>query len=195
MGQYKALKTVKLEGVFQLCDHFDSEPLNMDSSAVKVVTDFTRRQPQVIAKDVDIDHALYMMKNGHVRSKLVVDDDDNFLGVVNCRDLTGRKVLSVAQRKQVSREDVCVEDVMVSKEELYAVPYEMVAKSTIGDVLETLQSLGLQHVLLVGSEGLRGMISASDIARALHIPVSILQKPTSFKEIFGVVSGKEDLAN
>ncbi len=39
------------------------------------------------------------------------------------------------------------------------------------------------------------MISASDIARALHIPVSILQKPTSFKEIFGVVSGKEDLAN
>ncbi|MEJ6473255.1 CBS domain-containing protein [Pseudoalteromonas piscicida] len=195
MGRYNALKTVKLEGTFQLCDHFDSEPLTMDSSALKVVTDFTRRQPQVIAKDVDIDHALYMMKNGHVRSKLVVDEGDNFLGVVNCRDLSGRKVLSVAQRKQISREDVCVEDVMVAKEALYAVPYEIVARSTIGDVLETLQSLGSQHVLLIGNEGLRGMISAGDIARALHIPVSILQKPTSFKEIFGVVSGREDLIN
>ncbi|GEK11830.1 MULTISPECIES: CBS domain-containing protein [Pseudoalteromonas] len=195
MGQYKALKTIKLQGEFPLCDHFDSEPLSLDSTALKVVTDFTRRQPQVISKDVDIDHALYMMKNGHVRSKLVVDDDDNFLGVVNCRDLSGRKVLSVAQRKQIPREEVCVEDVMTTKDDLHAVSYDVVAKSTIGDVLETLQQLGLQHVLLSGADGLRGMISASDIARALHIPVSILQKPTSFKEIFDVISGREDFTN
>ncbi|WP_234401283.1 CBS domain-containing protein [Pseudoalteromonas sp. T1lg23B] len=189
------MNTVKLAGVYNFCDYIDCERLTLDSSAENVVTDFTRRAPQVILKDVDIDHALYMMINGHVRSKLVIDHDDTFLGVVNSRDLTGRKVLSVAQKRSQSRSDLTVEDVMTSKADLHALPYSAIEEAKIGDILETLKEIGQQHVLLVGQDGgLRGMISASDIAKALHIPVNIFQKAHSFKEIFAIIHEHEEMS-
>jgi hypothetical protein len=40
---------------------------------------------------------------------------------------------------------------------------------------------------------LRGMISASDIARALHIPVNILQKAHSFKDIFSIIHEQQEM--
>jgi CBS-domain-containing membrane protein len=195
MGEYRAIKTIKLDDVFQFCDHFDSEPLSLSSSALKVVTDFTRRQPQVVAKDVDVDHALFMMVNGHVRSKLVVDHDDTFLGVVTAKDLTGRKVLATAQKKNIGRADLTVEDVMTKRAELQAMPYKLVEKAQIGDVIETMKDLGQQHVLLVDDAGsLRGLISVSDIARALHMPVNILEKARSFKSIFEIIHDREELS-
>lgn len=194
MGEFKKIDTVELKGVYQFCDHFDSDKLALSSSALKVVTDFTRRTPQVILKDVDVDHALFMMVNGHVRSKLVIDHDDTFLGVINSKDLTGRKVLTVAQKRNQSRSDLTVEDLMTKKSELRAMPYSMVENAQIGDVLETLKELGQQHILLTDTTGnLRGMISASDIARSLHIPVNILQKAHSFKEIFEIIHDKEEV--
>ncbi|CAH9054841.1 hypothetical protein PSECIP111951_01120 [Pseudoalteromonas holothuriae] len=194
MNEFKKLSTVKLENVYNFCNPYDSEPLLLESSALKVVTDFTRRAPQLILKDVDIDHALYMMVNGHVRSKLVIDHDDTFLGVVNSRDLTGRKVLSMAQKLSQARSDLSVEDVMTCKSELHALPYSSVKSAKIGDIIETLKDIGQQHVLLVNKRGgLRGMISASDIARALHIPVNILQKAHSFKEVFAIIHAHEDM--
>jgi len=194
MGEFKKIDTVELKGVYQFCDHFDSEKLDLKSTALKIVTDFTRRTPQVILKDVDVDHALFMMVNGHVRSKLVIDHDDTFLGVINSRDLTGRKVLTVAQKRNQSRSDLTVEDLMTKKSDLRAMPYSMVENSKIGDVLETLKGLGHQHILLVDEKGsLRGMISASDIARALHIPVNILQTAHSFKEIFEIIHDHQEI--
>ena len=194
MGEFKKIDTVELKGVYQLCDHFDSDKLNLSSCALKIVTDFTRRTPQVILKDVDVDHALFMMVNGHVRSKLVIDHDDTFLGVINSRDLTGRKVLTEAQKRNQSRNDLTVEDLMTKKSALRAMPYSMIENSKIGDVLETLKGLGHQHILLVDEKGgLRGMISASDIARALHIPVNILQTAHSFKEIFEIIHDHQEV--
>ncbi|KZN60066.1 hypothetical protein N473_25420 [Pseudoalteromonas luteoviolacea CPMOR-1] len=188
MSEFKLLNTTKLEGIYQFCEHYEGNPLSVFSSAEQVVTDFTRRQPQMILKDVDIDHALFMMVNGHVRCKLVIDHDDTFVGVVNSKDLTGRKVLTTAQKRNVVRSDLTVEDVMTTKSELHAMYYDCVKDARIGDILETLKELGHQHVLLMdGNQGLRGMISASDIARALHIPVNILQKAHSFKEIFEII--------
>jgi hypothetical protein len=106
MGKYTKLETVKLEGKYQLCDQFDSQRLELSSDATAVITDFSRRVPQVVSKDVDIDHALYMMVNGHVRSKMVVDYDDTFLGVINSKDLTGIKALSIAQQRNQARSDL-----------------------------------------------------------------------------------------
>ncbi|CCQ11755.1 hypothetical protein PALB_26560 [Pseudoalteromonas luteoviolacea B = ATCC 29581] len=194
MGEFQAINTIKLDNVFQFCDHLDSEPLSLSSSALKVVTDFTRRLPQVIMKDVDVEHALFMMVNGHVRSKLVIDHDDTFLGVVTAKDLTGRKVLATAQKRNVSRDDITVEDVMTKRSELQAMPYKLVETAKIGDVLETLRELGQQHVLLVGDKGaLRGMISAADIARALHMPVNILEHARSFKAIFEIIHDHDEI--
>jgi CBS domain containing-hemolysin-like protein len=58
--------------------------------------------------------------------------------------------------------------------------------ASVGDVIHTLQENGEQHCLVIDrkSHHIRGMISASDIARRLHLPVIIEQTPT-FASIFG----------
>ncbi|WP_372769452.1 hypothetical protein [Pseudoalteromonas sp.] len=77
---------------------------------------------------------------------------------------------------------------MLKKEDMRAINFSKIGNYTIGDVLTTLRNLGHQHILLIDTEHvLRGLISASDIARTLHIPISINEKAHTFKEIFDVV--------
>lgn len=191
MGDYSRVHTVSLSDVVHLCPQSLNEALDLDSSASYIVTDFANKTPQVIEKDVLIDDALYMMKMGHVRSKLVVDNNDNFLGIVSSSDLVSYKVLHIAQLRNQPRKDLTVENVMVKKDELYAIDFTKVSQISIGQVLETLKDLGNQHVLLIDQQKhLRGIISSTDIARALHIPVNINEKAHSFKEIFKVVYDK-----
>ena len=125
---------------------------------------------------------------GHVRSKIVIDHDENFMGVISSSDLSSYKVLHIAQLRNVSRGDLSVETLMLKKDEMRAIDFAKINNYTIGDVLATLKNLGQQHVLLIDKEHtLRGLISASDIARALHIPININEKAHTFKEIFDVV--------
>lgn len=188
MSDFRVIDTVSLEKVIDFCPQQSSEHLTPASNALYVVTDFTKRMPQLIDKDVLVDDALYMMKMGRVRSKMVIDAEGHFMGVVSSTDLSSAKVLNVAQLRNQSRSELTVENMMQSKERLPAINFNRMSSATIGDVLETLRELGHQHVLLVDSEQqLRGLISASDIARALKIPLNINEKAHSFKEIFDVI--------
>ncbi|GAA0366557.1 hypothetical protein GCM10009092_33640 [Bowmanella denitrificans] len=190
----KILKTQALGQVTQFCSTESVEPLNLDSAAVKVVTDFTRRSPQLIDKDVSVDQALFMMKKGHVKAKLVVDADEQFLGIVSFADLSSRKILMIANQRQQDRNELTVEDVMVPRRELQGISYAQLKNATIGDLVNTLRSLGEQHILLVDELGhLRGLISSSDIARALHIPLDISLKANSFRDIFNVLHEHTEL--
>ncbi|GAB3037741.1 CBS domain-containing protein [Bowmanella dokdonensis] len=192
---FKALKTHSLNNVLQFAASTSAEPLTLESPAWKVVTDFTRRNPQIIDKDVSVDQTLFMMKKGHVKSLLVVDADHQFLGVISFADLTSRKVLMIAAQKGLERQDLCVEDLMVTREHLHGIPYDRILNACIGDVVHTLRTLGEQHILLVDrDEKIRGLISAADIARALHIPLDIAPKAHSFKDIFDVLHEHRELA-
>ena len=192
---FKALKTHKLNNVLQFTASTSAEALNLNSPALKVVTDFTRRNPQVIEKDVSVDQALFMMKKGHVKSLLVVNAEQHFLGVISFADLTSRKVLMIAAQKGLERQDLCVEDLMVTRHYLHGIPYDRILNASIGDVVHTLRELGEQHILLTdGEDRIRGLISATDIARALHIPLDIAPKAHSFKDIFDVLHEHRELA-
>ncbi|GGO73811.1 CBS domain-containing protein [Bowmanella pacifica] len=190
----KILKTQALGQVTQFCATESAEPLNLDSAATKVVTDFTRRSPQLIDKDVSVDQALFMMRKGHVKSKLVVDAEQQFLGIVSFADLNSRKILMIANQRQQDRHELTVEDVMVPRSELHGIRYEHLKNATIADLVDTLRSLGEQHILLTDEQSrLRGLISSSDIARALHIPLDISLKASSFRDIFNVLHEHSEL--
>lgn len=188
MDSYNRIPTISMANAAQFVDAAQPTQLNLDSPAAWVTTDFTRRAPLVIEEDVKIDDAMYMMKKAHVKAKLVVDAQNRFLGIVGLRDLQSHKVLMAATRRQVPREDVTVHDVMTDKSHLHGFNYNELEGATIGDVLFTLKELGEQHVLLLDKDhSLRGMISAADIARALHIPLDIAQRAHSFAEVFQVL--------
>ncbi|MDE3272941.1 CBS domain-containing protein [Pseudoalteromonas sp. G4] len=188
MTDFRVIETIPMSNVQSISSMCDTEALDISSNASHIVTDFNQKRPQFIEKDVLVDEALYMMKMGHVRSKIVIDHDENFMGVISSSDLSSYKVLHNAQLRNVPRADLTVENLMVKKEDMRAINFSKISNYTIGDVLATLRNLGQQHVLLIDQDhALRGLISASDIARVLHIPININEKAHTFKEIFDVV--------
>ncbi len=150
------------------------EQLTLESSALHVFTDFKDTKPLVIEADVSITELVLLMRKSHVRMKVVVDSDNKFMGIITLDDVQERYIVQKVS-EGYTRQELLVSDFMQKKQNLKACEYHDIAKATIQDVLETLQHNKQQHCLVIDREAhkIRGVISATDIARMLHIDVDI----------------------
>lgn len=195
MQTYHELKPVSL-GSYHRLSHPETESLSLDSPASDIVTRFDHTRPFALELDVGIDDALLLMKKAHVRSVIVMDGAEQFKGIISVADLESRKVLSVAQSLGQRRDELSVADLMTPRDKLSGLSIQQIEGSRIGDVLKTLQDVGSQHMLVVKPDEslICGIISASDIARKLHIPVAITERATSFREVVDVLYGRNGAA-
>ena len=91
-------------------------------------------------------------------------------------------------------EELVVRDIMVATEELDAVSLSDVLRSEVGHVVSTLKACGRQHALVVeeggnGDLSLRGIFSASQIARQMGIPLQTTEVARTFAEIEAAIAG------
>ncbi len=193
MDRYSELKTVALTDYQSVVESEDVERFDLDSPARLVVTDFLYHKPLVLNPDVGVDEAIAAMRRSHVRSVLIANGE--FRGIVTVADLESRKVLSLATSSGQSRSDLAISDLMIPKAKLKGVPIGVIETATIGSLLQTLKNEGQQHMLVVDPENqrIRGIISASDIARRLHVSVEINHRATSFRELVEVISSGRDV--
>ena len=89
--------------------------------------------------------------------------------------------------------DILVRDVMTVQQELEVSKLEDVQKARVGDILATLKASGRQHAMVVeenadGSQIVRGLFSATQIARQLGITVKTAEVAKVFAEIEAAVS-------
>lgn len=163
--------------------------ITMDSSALEIFTDFELVKPRIIDSDTSAIEAERLMLKAHVRMLMVVDARQHFLGVINLENLNSQEILKKLQAGH-AREDLYVLDFMQSRESLRAFDYADLAKASIRNVIDTLKFHGEQHCLVIQSDThkIRGIISASDIARKLDLPVNI-SHDSSFVRIFQAVHG------
>ncbi|MEZ5559968.1 MAG: CBS domain-containing protein [Pseudomonadales bacterium] len=161
--------------------------LGLRSSALSLLTDFRRHEPQVIdgwMLAVDADRFL---RQSRAKLRLVVDHDGEFIGIITVSDLAeARLVKRVAGGEP--REAIRVIDVMTPRRDIRALSYNDLRGATVGDVIETLRCNGEQHCLVVdgGDHRIRGLIAASDVAARLHTNINVSTGPT-FAEIFAAV--------
>ena len=167
--------------------------VSLHSPAEDVLTDFSLTTPVTVAESVQIDEALEIMKSQHVRLLFVLDNQDNFSGIVTAADVQGRKILAFMQRDGVSRDQVQVRHIMLGKLHIRALTYEQIKDAKVGDIMLTLKGSGDQHVIVLdeGAAGvarIRGIISSSDISRRLRIGFDVMYEAKSFAEIEKIVS-------
>ena len=73
-----------------------------------------------------------------------------------------------------------------------------VLRAKVGQILETLKQSGRQHALVVdqdtvtGRQMVRGVFSASQIARQLGIPMQTTEVARTFAEIEAVIAGENN---
>ncbi len=83
------------------------------------------------------------------------------------------------------RSELRVVDFMRAKTAIKSIFWEALSQASLKTLMHLLANCDEQHVLLTDNNGrtLRGLVSASDIARALHLDIN-LTTPISFKLVY-----------
>ena len=180
----KNLKLTTVETVDHIVKPDDFEAITLDSPATKIFTDFKEYAPLVIDENIKAVDTLQMMMKDHVHLKIVVSEKGDFLGIVTSIDVSERHIIQ-ATMKGLTRDEVLVSDLMVARSDLKAFDIAELERASVNDVVHALKQNGLRHCLVmdVANHHIRGIISSSDIARKLRIPLEVSNSIT-FAKIF-----------
>lgn len=174
------LALCKTESIDTLAQPDVFEHIELHSSALSIFTDFHEQPPLVIDGNVKAIELERLMRKSHVKMKLVLDQRGQFVGIVTLADIAEQKILQRVVQLGISRNELLAVDMMQPKSMLQAFDYNELKVSTVSDVVDTLQENGAMHCLVIDkvSHKIRGVISVSDIARILHVPLDIQSQPS-----------------
>lgn len=162
--------------------------VTLESPAAEVMTDLTRVAAVIILGGDSVDEAHRRMIQRGVRLLLVVDQERRILGVITANDVLGEKPVQTAVERGIRREEVLVRDVMTPRERLQVLDMEQLRGAKVGHVVETLKAAGRQHALVTdrdeqGRQRLRGIFSATQVARQLGVAIQTSVVANTFSEI------------
>lgn len=188
MNQAVHLRVRKLPADATLCAA-GFNLLSADSPAIEAMTDFSRVVAYSITPDASIDETNARMISRGVRLLMVAGKDERVLGLITARDILGEKPMQAAQARACKRHELSVRDLMTPIGEIDTLTLDDVLRARVGEILEALRQLGRQHILVAdhdpatGSARVRGLFSATQIGRALGVPVLGFDLPRTFAEI------------
>ena len=166
--------------------------VSLDDSAIQVMTDLNEITPFNIEPTATIDAANEKMIACGVRLLFVTDTGNNLLGIVTAKDILGEKPVMYLKEHGGKREDIIVQDVMTIKSKLDVLRFNDIKRATVGDVIETLKTLGRQHTLVEeitenGSSVIRGIFSTTQIGRQLGVTIEPAALAKTFADVEKVV--------
>jgi CBS domain containing-hemolysin-like protein len=164
------------------------DKVTFDDPALNVLTDFQRVTAVIILAGDTIDEAHRRMIQRGVRLLLVVDQDRKVVGVITANDILGEKPVQTLVERGMRREELMVRDIMTPRERLEALNMATVRTAKVGHIVATLKQSGRQHALVVEDNGanrhlVRGVFSATQIARQLGVTIQTGQVAFTFSEI------------
>lgn len=191
---YQPIKQFSVRsGTCEITDPWSTAKVTAASPAIEVMTDLRRIAAATISHDLSLAETNQSMILRGVRLLFVTDASRRVVGVVTASDLLGEKPTRVARDRMMRHEELSVRDIMVAAEDLDAVYLSDVMRSEVGHVVATLKACGRQHALVMeedasGGLSLRGIFSASQIARQMGIPLQTTEVARTFAEIEAAIS-------
>ncbi len=169
--------------------------LSLEAPAASVMTDLKEVTAVTIDPQASIEHAMRVMVRRNVRLLLVVNVDNEIVGLITATDLLGEKPLQYLREHGGRRADIQVRDIMTPHERLEAIGIEELRAARVGHVLATLRSSHRQHALVVdrdecGHPMVRGILSSSQLARQLGETLQTGEVAHTFAEIEAALNGR-----
>jgi len=159
--------------------------VTLDDPAFSVMTDLREVSAATTAPREKITEAHAVMIRRGVRLLFVLDAGGSVAGVITATDLLGEKPVRFMQTHGAAHAEIQVEDIMTPAAMLEATPLEEVAQMRVGHVVATLKAVRRQHLMVAEDNGrrIRGLFSASQIARQLGMEVQTFAVAQSFADI------------
>ena len=167
----------------------DPERVRIDSPALAVMTDLRQIPAATIDLEAPLDAANRFMIRRGVRLLLVTDDSRQVLGLITSNDVLGEKPVQFALERGIKRQEIRVRDIMTPRERLEVLLHADLVRAEVGHIVATLKHTGRQHALVidVSDDGkvqtVRGIYSASQIARQLGVSIQTTEVAQTFAEI------------
>ncbi len=167
--------------------------VKLTDPALSVMTDLRSISVVNVRAMTGMEKANAKMIRYGVRTLLVLDDADKVIGLLTASDVLGEKPVRFLQQVGGTHADILVRDVMTLPRDLEVLKLEDVTKAKVGDILATLKAHGRQHAMAVeenadGSQTVRGLFSATQIARQLGLHIKTAEVAKVFAEIEASVS-------
>jgi CBS domain containing-hemolysin-like protein len=190
LGDYHPLALTVLPPLIGYAQPSQHTPdhVTLNDAAVGVMTDLERVTAVIVLPGDSIDEANRRMIQRGVRLLLVVDQDRKVQGVLTATDVLGEKPVQVVVARSIRRDEVQVRDVMTPLGQMQAIDLNQVLASRVGHIVATLRQAGRQHALVTdrdakGGVRLRGIFSATQIARQLGLSISTGAIASTFADI------------
>jgi CBS-domain-containing membrane protein len=185
MREYAPLKLTLLPAGSRIAEPTGPERVTLDDAAFSVMTDL-REVAAVATRPWELmDHAHAVMLQRKVRLLFVLNADGTVAGVITTTDVLGEKPMRFSQERGMARGEITVADIMTPAAKLEALPVQDVAQMRVGHIVATMKKVGRKH-LMVSEEGgkrVRGLFSASQIARQLGMELQTFEVATTFADI------------
>lgn len=164
-------------------------PVKVTAPALEVMTDLHQVPAATVSGRVDIETTSQKMIARSVRLLLVVDDDDHVIGLITARDISGDRPMEIMANLGIPFDQVKVSHVMTPADHIEVMTMDDVMSAKVGDIIMTLKHSWRQHAVVVetdqntGRQVIRGIFSASQIARQLGIAPQFHELSQAFAEI------------
>lgn len=185
MREYSALKLVPLAAGSRVALREPPGRVTLDDAAFSVMTDLR----EVSAVTTRPEEAMYRAHQGMiergVRLLFVLQADGAIAGVITATDVLGDKPVRFGQARGVSHAEITVADIMTPASKLEALPVQDVAQMRVGHIVATMKAVRRQHLMVAedGGRTVRGLFSASQVARQLGMELQTFAVASTFAEI------------
>src|SRR5512142_4644 len=159
--------------------------VTLDDPAFSVMTDLREVSAATTTPEEPIDGAHAVMIRRGVRLLFVLDRHGAVDGIITATDLLGEKPLRFAQARGVSHAEVQVRDIMTPAARLNALALLDVAQMRVGHIVATLKAARRRHLTVAedGGTRIRGLFSASQVARQLGMELQTFEVAQTFADI------------
>jgi CBS domain-containing protein len=185
MRQYSPLTHAPLESGARVAEPMTPGRVTLDDPAFAVMTDLREVSAATTRPEETVDAAHAEMIRRAVRLLFVLDPSGAVAGVITATDILGEKPVRFMQARGVSHREILVEDIMTPASMLEALPLLEVAQMRVGHIVATLKSVGRKHLMVAedGGRRIRGLFSASQLARQLGMELQTFEVARSFAEV------------
>ncbi len=185
MREYSPLTLTPLEPGARVAEPMPPGRVTLDDPAFSVMTDLREVSAAVTSPQERIGEAHAQMIRRGVRLLFVLEGSGAVAGVITATDLLGEKPVRFMQTHGVAHADIQVEDIMTPASMLEAIPLQEVAQMRVGHIVATLKAVHRQHLMAAedGGRRIRGLFSASQVARQLGMELQTFAVAQSFADI------------
>ncbi|QDF68682.1 hypothetical protein FJQ87_18415 (plasmid) [Shewanella sp. SNU WT4] len=144
--------------------------LNLESSAIAIMQKIDNHHLCSLPKEMSIADARKYLITAFGIEFLVTNSLGHWEGVVSYAELAPERILRMLN-KTVTPLSLTVGDVMLCRENLFAITKKELITSTIEDVLLTLNTLSSRVLLVIDNNELCGIINSNNIIELLKLPI------------------------